>query len=238
MPTNETVAFICAMPMELVPLTKQLGLRKEVIDGVAVRTGMLGERRVVAVVTGMGTELAASGTRRLLDAITPDRVVVVGITGAVDEETPIGALILPERVVHSETGSEHRPTALGEGTAHGTLWTTNVMTPPAELPGLRAKGVVALDMETAAVADECEQRGIPWSVFRAVSDRATDASLDDEVFRLANQDGTPNPRAIVRYLVKHPGAVPGLMRLAKGGNLARHRAASAAIAAVTSAPMS
>jgi nucleoside phosphorylase len=235
MPTNETVAFICAMPMELVPLTKQLGLRKEVIDGVSVRSGALGERRIVAVVTGMGTQLATEGTRRLLEVITPHRVVVVGITGAVDEETPIGALILPERVVHSETGAEHRPTALGDGTAHGTLWTTNVMTPPSELPGLRARGVVALDMETAAIAAECEQRGIRWSVFRAVSDRATDASLDDEVFRLAHQDGTPNPRAIVRYLVRHPGAIPGLARLAKGANLARNRAASAAITAVSSA---
>ena len=234
MTTTETVAFICAMPMELVPLTKQLGLRKEVIDGVPVRSGMLGERRVVAVVTGMGTQLATEGTRRLLEAITPHRVVVVGITGAVDEETPIGALILPERVVHSETGAEHRPTALGDGAASGTLWTTNVMTPPAELPALRAQGVVALDMETAAIAAECEQRGIPWSVFRAVSDRATDASLDDEVFRLAHQDGTPNPRAIVRYLAKHPGAIPGLARLAKGAKLARNRAASAAIAAVAS----
>lgn len=232
MSTTETVAFICAMPMELVPLTKQLGLRKEVIDGVPVRSGMLGERRVVAVVTGMGTQLATEGTRRLLEAITPDRVVVVGITGAVDEETPIGSLVLPERVVHSETGAEHRPTTIGEGTPHGTMWTTNVMTPPAELPGLRAQGVVALDMETAAIAEQCEQRGIQWSVFRAVSDRATDASLDDEVFRLAHQDGTPNPRAIVRYLLKHPGAIPGLVRLAKGANLARNRAASAAIAAV------
>jgi adenosylhomocysteine nucleosidase len=232
MPDTETIAFICAMPMELVPLTKQLGLRKDVIDGLPVRSGTLGGRRVVATVTGMGTALATEGTRRLLEAITPDRVVVVGITGAVDEATPIGTLILPERVVHSETGAEHRPTALGDGTAHGTLWTTNVMTPPAELPALRAQGVVALDMETAAIAHECEQRGIPWSVFRAVSDRATDASLDDEVFRLAHQDGTPNPRAIVRYLVRHPGAIPGLTRLAKGANLARKRAAAAAIAAV------
>ena len=230
--TTETVAFICAMPMELVPLTKRLGLRKEVVEGVPMRAGTLGDRRIVGIVTGMGTQLATEGTERLLGAITPDRVVVVGITGAVDDETPIGALILPERVVHSETGAEHKPTPLGEGTAHGTMWTTNVMTPPEELPALRAKGVVALDMETAAIALQCEQRGIPWSVFRAVSDRATDASLDDEVFRLANQDGTANPGKIARYLVKHPGAIPGLARLAKGANLARNRAAEAAIAAV------
>ena len=42
----------------------------------------------------------------------------------------------------------------------------------------------------------CEQRGIPWSVFRVISDRATDGSVDEEVFRLSNQDGTPNAGAI------------------------------------------
>jgi nucleoside phosphorylase len=232
MPNTETVAFICAMPMELRPLTKQLRLRKDTIDGVPVHTGTLGDRRVIAIVTGMGTQLATEGMERLLKAVTPDRVVVVGITGAVDADTPLGTLIDPALVVHSETGAEHTPTPLTDGTPHGTLWTTNVMTPPEELPALRAKGVIALDMETAAIADQCEQHGIPWSVFRAISDRATDASLDDEVFRMANQDGTPNPRAIVKYLVKHPGAIPGLTRLAKGANLARTRAAEAAIAAV------
>jgi adenosylhomocysteine nucleosidase len=233
MPSPETVAFIFAMPMEMTPLTKKLGLRKETIGGVDVQTGTLGDRRVVAIVTGMGTELAAAGTERLLGAIAPDRVVVVGITGAVHEETPIGLLINPERVVHSETGAEHRPTPMTDDPPSGTLWTTNRMTPPEELPDLRAKGVIALDMETAAIAHLCEQRNIPWSVFRAVSDRATDASLDDEVFKMSNQDGTPNPRAIARYLLKHPLAIPGLARLAKGANLARNRAVDAAIAAVT-----
>lgn len=232
MPSTETVAFVFAMPMEITPLTKKLGLRKDTIGGVDVQTGTLGERQVVAIVTGMGTDLATRGTERLLGAVTPDRVVVVGITGAVDADTPIGHLINPERVVHSETGAEHKPTFLTDETPSGTLWTTNRMTPPEELPDLRAKGVVALDMETAAIADLCEQRGIPWSVFRAVSDRATDASLDDEVFKMSNQDGTPNPRAIARYLLKHPFAIPGLARLAKGANLARNRAVDAAIAAV------
>ena len=37
-----------------------------------------------------------------------------------------------------------------------------------------ADGVVALDMETAAGADICEQRGMPWSAYRAISDRGDD----------------------------------------------------------------
>ena len=226
------IAFVCAMPMELRPLTKRLGLRRAELGGAPARTGTLDGRPVVAVVTGMGTRLADAGTRRLLDAVTPGQVVVVGITGAVDDETPIGHVVLPDLVIDHASGREHRHHVLGPGRGDGALWTTDVITPASELPALRARGVVALDMETAAVALACEERGVPWAVFRAVSDRATDGSVDDEVFHLSHQDGTPDPRAVLRYLVRHPRRIPGLVRMAKGATLAAGRAADAAVAAI------
>ena len=226
------IAFVCAMPLELKPLTKRLGLRRGALGGAPARTGTLDGRPVVALVTGMGTRCAAAGMRRLLDAVTPSQVLVVGIAGAVDDETPIGALVIPERVIDHASGREHEHHLPGPGQAHGALWTTDVITPAAELPALRARGVVALDMETAAVALACERRRVPWTVFRAVSDRATDGSVDDEVFHLGNQDGSPNLRAVAGYVLRHPGRIPGLARLARGAALAADRAADAAVAAV------
>jgi len=227
-----TIAIICAMPMELRAVVKQLRLRKQDLGGVAARVGAIDHPEVVAISTGMGTALATQGTERLLDAMTPDHVVVVGITGAMEDDTPIGSMVLPELVVNSETGSEHRPAPLGGGMPSGTMWTTNVITPPAEVAELRAKGVVSLDMETAAIAESCERRGIPWSVFRAISDRASDGSIDDELFHLSNQDGTPNGRAVARYLVRHPHKIPGLIGMGMGAKKATEVAAAAAIAAV------
>ena len=225
------LALVCAMPMELRPMTKRLGLEKATIGGVDVRSGSLGERAVVAIATGMGTALAMRSTERLLGAVAPDHVLVFGITGAVDDETPIGAVLHPELVVHSELGTEHRPVHLGGVIPHGTMWTTNVITRADELPALRARGVICLDMETAAIAACCERRAIPWSVHRAVSDRATDGSVDDEVFHLSHQDGTPDPRAIARYFLRHPQRIPGMAKMAKGAKLATERAADAAITA-------
>jgi adenosylhomocysteine nucleosidase len=230
------IAFICAMPMELRPLVKKLSLHKTQIDGVTVHSGTLRGREVVAIVTGVGTKLATEGTRRMLEAVSVDRVVVVGITGAVENDTPIGTLVLPEVVVDSATGSEHRPNALGDGTSHGKMWTTDeLLTDTNLIAGLRAQGVVSLDMETAAIAEVCETRGIPWSVFRVISDRATDGSIDEEVFHLSNQDGTPNGRAVARYFVRHPGRIPRMIRLARGAKLATESAADAAIRACSRA---
>jgi adenosylhomocysteine nucleosidase len=229
--TSTTIAFICAMPMELRPLVKRLELEKEEIGGVPVRSGSLDGRAVVAIATGMGTTLATGSTERLLTATTPARVLVFGITGAVDDEIAIGAMVNPELVVNSETGTEHRPQQITGATPHGIMWTTNVITPADELPALRAKGVISLDMETAAIAECCERRDIPWSVHRAISDRATDGSVDDEVFKLSHQDGTPNPRAVARYFLRHPQRIPGMAKMAKGAKLATDRAADAVIEA-------
>jgi adenosylhomocysteine nucleosidase len=224
------------MPMEIRPLIEKLSLHKTETDGITVQSGTLGGQAVVATVTGMGTKLASEGTMRLLEAIPVDRVVVVGITGAVEDITPIGTLILPEVVVDSATGTEHHPTPMGDGTAHGKMWTGDkLMTDPDDLARLRAQGVVSLDMETAAIAEVCEQRGVPWSVFRVISDRATDGTINDEVFHLSNQDGTPNKQAIARYFVKHPGSVPRMARLATDAKRAAETAADAAIRACSEA---
>ena len=144
MTADAPVVFVCAMPMELRPLTKLLGLEKTSLGGGSVREGTLDGRRVVAAVTGMGTQLASQGMKRLLDAVTPRWVVVVGITGAVD----------------------------------------------------------------------------------------------DELFRLSRQDGTPDPKAVIRYIVRHPGRIPRLARMGKAASAATTLAANAAVAAVRASLLS
>ena len=112
------------------------------------------------------------------------------------------------------------------------MWTTNgLTTDPEDLARLRARGVVSLDMETAAIAECCEARGIPWSVFRVISDRANGGTVDEEVFHLSNQDGTPNSAAIARYIAEHPERLPLMARMAEDAKLATHTAAEAAIRA-------
>jgi nucleoside phosphorylase len=219
--------------MELAPLVRKLRLVEDDIDGIRVQRGAIDARPVVAIVTGMGPPLAREGTTRLLDAIAIAHVMSVGITGALEDETPIGTLVLPEVVIDSATGREWTPAPVGEGSPAGKMWTTDGLTKnPEALAGLRARGVVALDMETAAIAECCSDRKVPWSVFRVISDRATDEQIDDEVFHMSNMDGTPNHEAIAAYFDKHPDAVERMSRLGEQATLAADLAADAAIAAV------
>ena len=223
------IAFVCAMPMELRALRRLVRLRKTG-PGYA---GRIGDRHVVAAVTGVGTALARAATVSLLDAVDVEWVIVVGIAGAIGNQIPIGTLVLPQLVVSGADGSSLRPTPLRVGTPYGKLWTTDeLLLDEAHHADLRVDGVVALDMETAAVAKVCDERGVPWSVVRAISDRASDGTVDTEILGLIHPDGRQNLPAVARYLVRHPGGLRRLMRLAEGAKLASRRAAEAAIKAV------
>lgn len=223
------IAFVFAMPMELRALRRLVRLRKTPLG----YAGRIGDRQVVAAVTGVGTALARAATYRLLDGVDVEWVIVVGIAGAIGNQIPIGTLVLPQLVVDGADGSEHRPTPLRVGTPYGKLWTTDeLLLDPVRHADLRADGVLALDMETAAVANVCDERGVSWSVVRAISDRASDGTVDTDILGLIHPDGSQNLPAVARYLVRRPGGLPRLLQLANGAKLASRRAAEAAIKAV------
>ncbi len=225
------------MPMELKPLKRRLGLRRSRLGTLDTFEGILDGRPVVAIVTGMGTVAAADHVTTLLDAVEVALVVVVGIAGSVEPNAVIGSLVLPEFVVDEDTGTRRRPTRLGSGEQRGSMWTSNsLISDPTVIDELVADGVVALDMETGAIAGVCEDRGIPWSVFRCISDRVEDGTVDDELLALSKPDGSPDLRAAISYVVKHPARIPRLARTAREAKLATERAAKSAVDAVSAPP--
>ncbi len=230
------VAILAPMHPELRPLRRPLALRRQGGGDGALFEGALGEIGIVAAITGIGTRAAARATERLLERAPVDRVIVVGIAGAIAASAGVGDLVVPERVLDLATGREHRPTRLGAAPARGTLATSDVLvTQPEVLARLEREGVLAIDMETAAIAAVCEQRGVAWSVFRAISDRAGAGPVDAEILRLAGPDGRPAPLALARFLLVRPWRVPQLVRLGRDTSRATRAAADAALAALCEA---
>jgi hypothetical protein len=222
------VAILAPMPAELRPLLRPLGLGPPGPAG--LRVGSLGALEVVAATTGIGTRAAARAAERVLDAAAFDHLVVVGVAGGIGPSVAVGDLVVPERVVDLASGREHRPAPLGASAPRGLLATSDaLLSDPSEAARLAALGFVAIDMETAAIASVCERRGCPWSVFRAISDRADDGSTDEAVLRLAGPDGRPNLREIARFVATRPGRIPQLARLARGLRRATRSAAAACV---------
>lgn len=211
------MAVLAAMVPELAPVVRGLRLRRRPLGSDAAYEGAVAGRTVVAAVTSMGTAAAADVTARLLDRHEVDHVVMVGVCGGVAEVLVIGQLLVPDVVVDEATGVEVHPAPLGGHTPAGRLLTTDVLhNQPGDLDRLRAEGVTAVDMETAAVGAVAEARGVPWSVFRAVSDRAGDPAVDQGVLSMSNADGSPNAAGVARYVLTHPHRIPTLARLGRG----------------------
>jgi adenosylhomocysteine nucleosidase len=223
------IGLLAPMVSEFEPLSRHLGLREHQTEPHVVHVGNHGDIDLVATRTDIGTEAARRATERLLDDFDIDHVFVVGIAGGVDPGLAIGELIEPEVVIDGPSGREFRPTYLTSLTPRGSLVTSDeLLHEPDRLQALVEAGVVAVDMETAAIAAVCEQRGTPWSVFRAISDRADDVVFDDHVMDLVNPDGTPKRGPAVKFVVTRPWRLPHMMRVFRGSLAAADEAARAA----------
>jgi adenosylhomocysteine nucleosidase len=234
MPTRSPrVAFLAPMKPELRPLVKKLSLERVERGDAVFHTGRVGDVEVVAGLTGIGMKPAERAAEQILDAFSPDHLVVVGIAGGVPPHSKIGDLIVPEVVANGETGTEHRPTPLGDVAPRGRIVSDDdFISADEDVARISDDGVTAVDMETAAVAAVCERRGTPWSVFRVISDMAGDH--DDSVLAMANPDGSANTRAVLRYLLPRPWRIFRLARLGRDAQAATNLAADAAIAACAS----
>jgi adenosylhomocysteine nucleosidase len=226
------VAVLAPMISELRPIVKAFSLQRADTGGLPAHTGTLGDVEIVAVKIGMGTRAAAATTERLLDVTAVDHVLVVGIAGGVVPGVEIGDMIFPSLVVDHASGAEYVPSGLAPGEASGTLLTSDeFFVDPHDLERFAARGIVGLDMETAAVAEVCERRACDWSVVRSISDRPGEVPAG--VVDLVGADGSPNLAKSMRFIVTQPQRIPGLVRLARNSQRAANRAAMLAVAACT-----
>lgn len=209
------VAYVTAMDLEMRPLTRLLPADS------------------ATAVVGVGPVRARRATERLLASHRLDHVVVVGVAGGVDPALQIGDVVMPRLVVDRSSGREHAHDPIGGAPTNGTLLTcAEAIFDMTIIETLRAQGIVAVDMETAAVAEACEARGIGWSVFRGISDRPADGLVDERVAALARPDGSPDLGAVARYLARRPWAATTLARLGHDLKQATTAAARAAVQAV------
>jgi nucleoside phosphorylase len=224
------VAMLAPMHPELDPIVRKLGLEDE-RDGVQYR-GTAGDVEVVALLTTMGMAAGADAARRALD-LDVDLVMVVGIAGGVSQSSvTIGDVIMPEVVIERSTGRRFTPSWWHDHTLRGHLSCgDDLITDQTVLDGMHDLGVIAVDMETAAAAAICEDAGVPWAVFRSISDYAGEGLIDQTLFAMTNPDGTADVDAITKWLEANPEKLEVLTRLARDSQVATEAASDAAIRA-------
>lgn len=231
------VAILAPMTGELRPVVRALSLKKSHVDGRAVWSATVAGTDVVATLTGVGTANAADAATFVLDRLACDALFVSGVAGGITAS--LGSVVVPAVVIDAATGAELRPTLVSDTTPElrGTILTTDdFIVDPAALQALADRGITAVDMETAAIARVCDERGVAWAAFRGISDNVFDEAVDEAVLGLTRADGTPDLRAVARFVAARPTRIRLLMRLGRQLRTAAGGAAAAAIAAAGLGP--
>ncbi len=229
---NDRTLLLTPMRSEVRPIVRSLSARRGTAGGREVWNATPDGHQIVASVIGVGTEEAARATAELLAAVAPDRAIVCGIAGGIAPGIALGTTVVPDRVVDVASGKEHWPDFAAGSRSEGALGTTDeLILDPERLAGLVEQGMVALDMETAAVAAVCAANDCPWSVIRTISDRPSDGLLGQDVLGLLKPDGSTDTVAAARFAVTHPRRAAQLSQLAKDSTRAARQSAEVAIRA-------
>ena len=222
------------MPLEMEAIVQAFALEPAERDGQKLFEGRVGAAAVTAIHTGMGPPRTRAALSARLDAFRSGRrgvshVMVAGICGGLSPDLEVGTLINPELVVDHRTGTVYRHRPPMETEMSGNLITTEEATLDHDLSRkFFDDGFVAVDMESSAVAEVCESRGLPWSVYRCIGDRYFDGLLDEKVLGLSNPDGSANIAAVEALLASDPSVVPKLEQLGRDASSAARLAADAA----------
>lgn len=184
------------MDKELALLLPLIGDRAEAcIGGTVYHTGRIGHHDVIVGKCGIGKVNAALGTAALVDMFHPALVVntgVAGSTGVGDPPLEMSDLLLPDTIAYHDVWC-------GPGTTWGDAYgfeggftcplPAHVRESIGARGGMLASGdvfvdgarmmsrvlevqptAVAVDMESAAMAQTCATRGVPFVCLRVISD--------------------------------------------------------------------
>jgi adenosylhomocysteine nucleosidase len=182
----------------------------------------------LAVITGMGFDRARSAIDWLLDKRTPKLVIAAGFAGALEPSLGVGSVVVGSEVIESEDQSWRTAIPAELGDRHcGRILTSSVLVARASKKRslFRETGAIAVDMESAAIAEACQAKRIPCAVVRAISDTAA-TNLSPALERLLSQGQVSWPRALAA-VIRHPSLIGEFRRLARDTRLAARNLADA-----------
>jgi adenosylhomocysteine nucleosidase len=175
--------------------------------------------------SGMGPAAAHRAAQGLADA-GARALAVFGVAGALDQRLRNGSLFCPEHIL-DENGHVYATDTSWQArlqqcltAAHlpshsrGVLLSVQrpLLTTADKAAAHQQRGALAVDMESAAVAQVARERGLPFVVLRAIVDEAGDtipAALNDSV----DAWGRPRALGLITALCLHPSVWAHLPRL-------------------------
>jgi len=191
------IGIIVAMGKEMKLLRPMIQLPSLVtINDIPFTTGKIGEHNVVVMQCGIGKVNAAIGTLTMIDTFHPEIIINTGVAGGAGGDAKILDVVVAERIAYhdvwcgpgTEWGEAARcpryfltDTNLNDlpclyddpKIKHGLLCTGDIFISRSdEVARIRQlyPDVLAVDMESGAIAQVCYIKNVPFFCLRVVSD--------------------------------------------------------------------
>jgi adenosylhomocysteine nucleosidase len=229
------IAVFAALRLEVQRFLRRVDVRERArLGSFPVTLGDYEGRPLLVCHTGIGSRAAEAATA-VVGRYRPESVFSVGLAGALSPGFAVGDLVFCERVYRAEPDSESgraaepmvsdlllletaRQAASGRGlSARGgsSLTTPYLVTEPHQKALLRQEtGMDVVEMESYWVGRAALEERLPFLAVRVISDGVEDPVLD--IPGVVTEDGEQRVRRVLPYVLRHPGSIPHLLRLARG----------------------
>ena len=204
------IGVIVAMDKELQLLLPLLnGYETSQINGYTFHTGRIGKASIIAMKCGIGKVNAALGTATLIDNFAPALIINTGVAGGTGGNAGILDIVAGTRIAYHDVwcgpGTEWGDAAgcpryfhttqvvnslpclhEGDTVKHGLVCSGDIfVSDPEVVAHIRTlyPDVDAVDMESAAIAQVCYLRDIPFACIRVISDTP---GADDNIAQYQN----------------------------------------------------
>lgn len=191
------IGIIVAMGKELDLLLPLLQEHKATdINNTTFHHGMIGTHEVTAMQCGIGKVNAAIGTLTLIEQFAPELIVNTGVAGGAGSVAGILDVVVAEQIAYhdvwcgpgtkwgeaadcpafftSDTRISTLPCLQGDShIKHGLIASGDIFVSKAEeVAHIKSlyPGVLAVDMESAAIAQVCHRKATPFFCMRVISD--------------------------------------------------------------------
>jgi adenosylhomocysteine nucleosidase len=184
---------------------------------------LLGEGSLVAL-SGIGRAAAAAAAQVLVDA-GASALMTFGMAGGLDPALKPGSVVIPSEVLFGD-GARYPAckswreqvaaaiSSLRAVTEGNLLTSTHALETPAEKAiAFRSTGAVAVDMESAAVAEIAAKHHLPFIAVRVIVDTAADRLPRSVV--AASRAGRVRFARLLGGLILAPREIASLLRLAQ-----------------------
>ncbi len=195
-----------------------------------LRAQQIGADAVRVVHTGVGEAACTRAMREFLATNAPRLLISSGFAGALTDELGVGDILLAKNYTSARLLEQAR-SAVGETTHVAVLATAAAITDAAADRAELADrmGAIAVDMETAAIAQACREASLPMISLRAISDTpAAPMPAPPQVLFDLDAQRTDYAR-LALHVAKHPSSALRLIAFARRIAMVRERLATALV---------